>query len=90
MSKCSMYSPAATPVCWYSGLTPRKPTRTRVIVFARAAGSATSRTEDPAAHPLQRLVDVGDGDRHPDALPGVDLLGDHEPVLSKTSCSSWP
>ena len=32
MSKCSTYIFAATPVCWYSGLTPRKPTRTRSIV----------------------------------------------------------
>ena len=79
MSKCSMYSAAATPVCWYSGSTPRNPTRTRSMIWRLSQEVPPAERQQLALHLLLHLVDVGDRQRGGDRL-AVDL-GDHEPVL---------
>ena len=49
---------------------------------ARPAQEAPpAKRQDAPVHLREHLVDVGDGDRHPDDLAGVEFLGDEEPVL---------
>ena len=56
-------APRRRPVCWYAGLTPRKPTRTRSMIWPLRRKCHQPSGSSRPVHLLQHLVDVRDRDR---------------------------